>query len=77
MATKDKEATKDFTPVELAFIKAVLRNSKTRLNADWDKVAEGASSQALVRRARWFADEGRGWFSREGSEEEGFQGKED
>lgn len=43
MATEDKEATKDFTPVELAFIKAVFRHSKARFNADWDKVAEEVS----------------------------------
>lgn len=43
MATEDKEAIKDFTPVELAFIKAVFRHSKARLNADWDKVAEEVS----------------------------------
>ena len=42
MATEDKEATKDFTPVELAFIKAVFRHSKARFNADWDKDAKCA-----------------------------------
>lgn len=43
MATEDKEVTKDFTPVELAFIKAVFRHSNARLNADWNKVAEEVS----------------------------------
>ena len=43
MATEDKEPVKGFTPVELAFIKAVFRHSKARLNADWDKVAEEVS----------------------------------
>ncbi|SPO05749.1 uncharacterized protein DNG_08436 [Cephalotrichum gorgonifer] len=40
MATQDGESSKDFTPTELAFIKAVFRHSKARMNADWDKVAE-------------------------------------
>lgn len=43
MATEDKETTKGFTPVEIAYIKAVFRHSKARLNADWDKVAEEVS----------------------------------
>lgn len=41
MSSEEQDVVKAFTPVEMAFIKAVIRYSKASLTtADWEKVAD-------------------------------------